>query len=148
MTIKKWQPFSDLMNIYDRMNRLFEDELYQEPRRSGMAMSNWIPLTDIYETKESFIFKMELPGFRKDDINVEFDGNNLVLRGERKQEEELKNENCHRIERSYGTFQRSFQMPKNIDSGKISATLVDGILHLVVPKIEEAKTKAIPITVK
>lgn len=147
MTITKWQPFNDLLGIYDRMSRLFDEEL-GETRKSGLSMNAWSPLTDIYETKEAFIFKMELPGFTKEDIKVEVNGETLTLKGERKQEEEIKKENCHRIERSYGAFQRSFSLPKNTDTSKIDASLKDGILHLQIPKVEEAKTKAIPIKVK
>jgi HSP20 family protein len=148
MKITRWQPYSDLVNMYDRWNRLAGEDLFDESSKNGLTPSSWRPMTDIYETKDAYVFKIELPGFKKEDIKVEFSGETLTLRGERKQEEETKNENCHRLERSYGLFERSFTIPKNIDSKKIDATLKDGILMLTVPKIEEAKTKAIPITVK
>jgi HSP20 family protein len=148
MKITKWQPYSDLVGMYDRMNRLFGEDFLDESSRNGLTPSAWRPMTDIYETKENYVFKVELPGFKKDDIKVEFSGETLTLRGERKQEEETKNENCHRLERSYGMFERSFTIPKNVDSKKIDASLKDGILVLTIPKEEEAKTKAIPITIK
>ena len=148
MRITKWQPYSDLVNMYDRWNRIFGEDFTDESSKNGLMPSAWRPMTDIYETKEAYIFKIELPGFKKDEIKVEFSGETLNLRGERKQEEETKNENCHRLERSYGVFERSFTIPKNVDAKKIDASLQDGILVLTIPKVEEARTKAIPITVK
>ncbi|MBN2345516.1 MAG: Hsp20/alpha crystallin family protein [Candidatus Aminicenantes bacterium] len=148
MRLTKWQPYSDLVNIYDRLNRFFGDELFDESSKSAISPSVWRPMTDIFESKDAYVFKVELPGFRREDIKVEFTGETLTLRGERKQEEETKNENCHRLERSYGFFERSFTIPKNIDAKKINAELKDGVLVLTVPKLEEAKTKAIPIAVK
>jgi HSP20 family protein len=134
--------------MYDRWNRFFGEDLMDETSKNGLIPSAWRPMTDIYETKESYVFKVELPGFKKEDIKVEFSGETLTLRGERKQEEETKNENLHRLERSYGLFERSFTIPKNVDAKKIEASLKDGILVLTIPKVEEAQTKAIPITVK
>jgi len=148
MRITKWQPYSELVNMYDRWNRLIGEDYFDESSKNGLTPSAWRPMTDIYETKESYMFKVELPGFKKEDIKVEFSGETLTLRGERKQEEETKSENCHRLERSYGLFERSFTIPKNVDAKKIDASLKDGILLLTIPKVEEAQTKAIPITVK
>lgn len=148
MRITKWQPYPDLVNMYDRLNRFFGEDMLDETANHGLTPSSWRPQTDIHETKDAYVFKVDLPGFKKEDIKVEFTGDTLVMRGERKQEEEVKGENCHRLERSYGLFERSFTIPKNIDPKKIEAELKDGILKLTVPKVEEAKTKAIPISVK
>ncbi|MBU4404086.1 MAG: Hsp20/alpha crystallin family protein [Candidatus Aminicenantes bacterium] len=148
MRITKWHPYSDLANMYDRWNRIFGDDFFDESSKNGLTPTAWRPMTDIYESKDAYVFKIELPGFKKEDVKVEFAGDTLTLRGERKQEEETKNENCHRLERSYGIFERSFTIPKNVDAKKIDASLQDGILILTIPKIEEARTKAIPITVK
>ncbi len=148
MKITKWQPYSDLVNMYDRLNRFFGEDLLDETAKNGLTPSAWRPLTDIYETKDAYVFKVDLPGFKKEDIKVEFTGETLIMRGERKHEEETKNENCHRLERSYGLFERSFTIPKNVDPKKIEAELKDGILLLTIPKVEEAKTKAISISVK
>jgi HSP20 family protein len=148
MRITKWQPLADMVNIYDRWHRFFGDDFFEESCKNALNPSVWHPLTDIYETKDGYVFKMELPGFKKEDIKVEFSGDTLILRGERTQEEEVQNQNCHRLERSYGEFERSFSLPKNIDAKKIEASLKDGLLVLNIPKVEEAKTKAVPITVK
>jgi len=148
MKITKWQPYSDLANMYDRWNRIFGEDFLDDSSKNGLTPSTWRPMTDIYETKEAYVFKVELPGFKKEDLTVEFSNETLTLRGERKREQETNNENVHRLERSYGVFERSFTIPKNVDAKKIDAALKDGILVLTVPKIEEARTKAIPITVK
>jgi len=147
MRITKWQPYPDLVNMYDRLNRFFGEDLLDESSKNGLNPSVWKPMTDIFETKDAYVFKADLPGFKKEDIKVEFFGDTLVIRGERKEEEETKNENCHRLERSYGLFERSFTIPKNIDAKKIDASLKEGVLQLTIPKVEEAKTKAIPILV-
>lgn len=148
MRITKWQPYSDLATMYDRWHRFLGEDFLDESPKNGLTPSAWRPMTDIYETKEAYVFKIELPGFKKEDIKVEFSADTLTLRGERKQEDETNNESCHRLERSYGVFERSFTIPKNVDAKKIDAALQDGILMLTIPKIEEARTKAIPITVK
>ena len=148
MRITKWQPYPNFVSMYDRLNRFFGEDFLDESAKNGLNPSAWRPMTDIYETKDAYVFKVELPGFKKEDIKVEFSNETLTLRGERKQEEETKNENIHRVERSYGLFERSFTIPKNVDAKKIDAALKDGILQLTIPKVEEAKTKAIPIQVK
>jgi len=148
MRITKWQPYADLVNMYDRWNRLAGDELFDDFTKSSLVQTTWRPMTDIYENKDSYVFKVELPGFKKEEIKVEFANDTLTLKGERKQEEETKNENIHRVERSYGMFERSFTIPKNVDAKKIDASLKDGILVLTLPKAEESQTKAIPISVK
>ncbi len=148
MTLVKWQPFSDLVGMYDRINRMFADEFISEQGKGGMALSSWIPLTDIIETKDAYVFKIELPGFKKEDIGLEYQNDTLTIRGERRQEEEVNKEHYHRFERSYGGFQRSFTLPKNADSKRIDASLKDGLLVLTVPKAEEAKAKSIQISVK
>lgn len=147
MRITRWQPYTDLASMYDRWNRLFSEEMFDDSSKSGLTPSAWRPMTDIHETKEAYIFKSELPGFKKEDIKVEFSGDTLTISGERKKEEEAKDENCHRLERSYGVFERSFTIPKYVDAKKIEASLKDGVLILSIPKVEEAQTKAIPISV-
>ena len=148
MTLMKWQPFTDLVGMYDRINRMFADEFFQDQNQGNLSMNAWNPSTDIVETKEAYLFKIELPGFKREEVTIEFNGDTLKIRGERKQEEEVKKGNCHRIERSYGNFQRAFTLPKNVDPKGIDAALNDGLLVLTVPKREEAQTKAIQIKVK
>jgi HSP20 family protein len=147
MMITKCTPYPDLVNMYDSWNRLFSEDFLDESSRSSLTPSVWRPMTDIFETKESYVFKIELPGFKKEDVKVEFSGETLALRGERKHREETQDENCHRLERNYGVFERSFTIPKAVDAKKIEASLQEGILMLTIPKLEETGANAVPITI-
>ncbi len=147
MTITKWRPLSDLLTLTERLNRLFDEGFFGE-EGEDFSIARWQPATDIYETKDSYVFKVELPGFKKEDIEVEVKDNTLVIKGEKKMEEEVKKENYHRIERFYGTFQRSFVLPQNTVVDKIKANLKDGVLEIKIPKSEKSKAKSIPVEVK
>jgi len=103
---------------------------------------------DIYETGESVVVKAELPGLTKEQVGIEVKDGVLTLKGERKVEKEVKEENYHRIERAYGTFQRSFSLPATVDQEKISAVLKEGVLEVTLPKKEQAKPKQINVSVK
>jgi HSP20 family protein len=127
---------------------LFESEFRRDSEKDSLATGAWTPPADIYETKDEYVFKLELPGISKDEINIEFANDTLTIKGERKEEKEVKQEEYHRVERCCGSFVRSFSIPKNVDANKINATMQDGILELRVPKVEEARAKAIPIKVK
>ncbi len=147
MAIVRWMdPFRDVMGIQDRMNRLFEDFLVRgRGRDEGIETGTWLPAVDIYETDDDVIVKAELPGLTKDEVGVEVKGGVLTLRGERKLEKEVKEENYHRVERSYGTFVRSFTLPVSVDEDRVSAKLADGVLEIRLPKKAEAKPKQIRI---
>jgi HSP20 family protein len=146
MALIRWDPFRDLLSLQDRMNRLFEESMtsnkvFEEALTTGV----WSPVVDIYETDTSVILKAELPGMTKDDIAIEINENNLVLKGERKFQKDIKEESYHRIERSYGAFSRSFTLPDTVDRDKVSASFKEGILEITIPKIEGAKPKQIEI---
>ncbi len=147
MAIVRWMdPFRDVMGIQDRMNRLFEEILTRgRGREEGLEASAWMPAVDIYETEDDVVVKAELPGVKKDEVGVEVKGGVLTLRGERKHAKEVKEENYHRIERSYGTFLRSFTLPASVEEDKVSAKLTDGVLEIHLPKRAEAKPKQIKI---
>lgn len=147
MSIAQWKPFGDLMSIHDRIHRFFDDE-FKDAEKGSDSLATWYPTTDIYETKDDYVFKLEVPGLNKDDINVEFCDNNLSIKGERKEEKEVEEENYHRVERYSGSFSRSFTVPRDTDGSKIKASMKDGILELRIPKAEEKKTKAIPISIE
>lgn len=149
MNIVRWQkPFGSLSDMYDRINKLFEDEFSGLDKESQLASRGWNPVADIYETKEDYVFKVELPGISKEDIKVELSGDNLTIKGERKEEKEVKKDDYHRVERYSGSFTRSFRLPKNADGQNMKAAMKNGVLELRIPKSEEAKTKAIPIKVE
>lgn len=146
MTTIKWKPFGDLLSIHDRINRLFEDQFFQDSEK-GSSLASWYPTTDIFETKDEYVLKMEVPGLSKDDVKIELTDNTLTLKGERKEDKEIKKENYHRMESYCGTFCRSFTLPQNVDAKKIDANMRDGILELRIPKAEEKKPRSIPISV-
>jgi HSP20 family protein len=148
MPVTRWDPFRDLLGLQERMNRLFDDSV-RNVRQGDEALSTsvWTPPVDIYETENEVIVKAELPEVNQKDIEIQVENNTLTLRGERKFDKEVKQENFHRIERSYGTFARSFTLPATIDQEKIRADYKDGILRVVMPKREETKPKQIKVAV-
>jgi HSP20 family protein len=150
MAIVRWlDPFRDLTSIQERMNQIFEDALSRtRGREEGLRTGMWTPAVDIYEKTDSVVVKAELPGVEKDQISVEVKDGILTLRGERKFERDVKEESCHRIERAYGSFLRSFSLPVSVDQDKVSAKFKDGVLEVELPKKEKVKPKQIRVDVK
>jgi HSP20 family protein len=149
MALTRWDPFRDLVTLQDRMNRLFEDSLSRSKTTDQeMAMGAWTPAVDIYETPEHVVLRADLPGIAEKDIDVRIENNVLVLRGERKFLKEAKEEDYHRIERSYGVFSRTFQLPGTIDQNKIQAIHQDGVLEVRLPKREDSKPRQVKIDIK
>ena len=145
MAVVRWDPFRDLGMLQDRMNRLFDDAGRGWRSDEPAATTSWSPSVDIFETEGEIVVKSELPGMDRKDITLHLESNVLTLRGERKFEKETKEENYHRIERSYGNFSRSFSIPATVDEEKIRADYKDGVLKIVLPKKEQAKPKQIKI---
>jgi len=150
MAIVRWEPFRDLLAIQDRMNRIF-DESFRGMNRQGdddWALGGaWAPLVDIYEREGNIELKAELPGVDSKDVDVRVENNVLTLRGERRIDKEVKRESYHRVERAYGSFSRSFTLPSMVDTERIKAEFKEGVLHLTLPKKEEAKPRQISIKV-
>ncbi len=147
MQIARWEPFRGLVTTQDRFNRVFNDAFTRAFGDEEPGSRAWMPLVDIHETDDSLVLKADLPGINPDDVEVRVEDNTLYLKGERRFEKEVKEENLHRLERSYGTFSRSFVLPNSVDSDKVQAAYKDGILTLTMPKREEAKPKTIKINV-
>ena len=149
MALVRWRPFRDLVSIQDEVNRLYNDFFGRVPSRfdTELSRSEWTPSVDISETKDEIVVKTEVPGMNKDDIKITLQDNVLTLRGERKQEKEEKDTNFHRMERCYGSFTRSFNLPTVVQADKIKASYKDGILNITLPKAEEVKPKQIPIEI-
>lgn len=149
MAIVRWRPMRDMMNVQDEMNRLFDrffgKELWDEDEQ--VSQMNWFPVVDIKENKDEFAVFAELPGMKKEDVHITFSDGKLVIEGERKKEHEEKEANYHRVERSYGKFCRTFQLPSGIQANKIAADFKDGILKIKLPKSEEVKPKEIEVKV-
>jgi len=148
MAITRWRPFRDLLSIQDEMNRLFDEFFGRSPARAEWTDGVWSPSVDVSETKDNVIIKAEMPGIKKDDVKISIQDNVLTMKGEKKQEKEEKDANYHRIERSYGSFCRSFTLPTSVKTDKIKATYKDGILTITLPKTEEVKPKEIPISIE
>jgi len=155
MSLVRWNPArdlatwpSDLFGMQREMNRMFDNFFRTSDRSEDSSLTVWTPAVDITEHDDDFAVKVELPGINKDDVKITLDSNILTLRGEKKQEKETKKENYHRVERSYGSFQRSFTLPANVKSDKIDASYKDGILTINLPKAEEAKPKQVEVKVK
>lgn len=147
--VRWWDPLRDISSIQEKMNQLFEDTLSRSRgREEGLGTGLWTPSVDIYENNDAVVVKAEVPGLTKDQIGIEIKDGLLTLKGERKVEKDVKEENYHRIERAYGAFQRAFSLPATVDQEKISATLKNGVLELVLPKKEQAKKKQINVSVK
>jgi len=147
MAITRWRPFRDMVGIQDEMNRLFDDLFGRSVLRTGLTEGVWSPSVDVSEDKDNVIIRAEMPGMFKDDVKISIQENVLTLKGEKKQEKEEKDKNYHRIERSYGSFCRSFQLPTSIKSDKVEASYKDGVLSVTLPKTEEVKPKEIPISI-
>ncbi len=148
MAIIRWRPFKDLLSVPDDMNRLFDDFFGHSPARIEWAEGVWSPSVDVSETNGNVVIKAEMPGINQDEIKISIQDNVLTLKGEKKQEKEERDANYHRIERSYGSFCRSFQLPTSVKTDKIKANYKDGVLNITLPKTEEVKPKEIPISVE
>ena len=144
----RWDPFGEFSTLQERMNRLFED-LIPATRKGEEELNTgtFYPAVDISEGEKDITLKAELPGIDKKDVHLEINDGVITLRGERKLEKEDKKEHYHRVERSYGSFNRSFTLPTTVDSGKVKANYKDGILEVTLPRKEEAKPKSIPVEV-
>jgi HSP20 family protein len=140
------RPFRELSTLRDEMDRLWEHFFGELPTLEPVRRE-WAPSLDVSETKNNIVVKAEVPGLEPKDIDISLTGGVLTIKGEKKQEKEEKDENYHRIERSYGTFTRSVRVPQEVQSDKIEATYKDGVLKITLPKSEEAKKKEIKIKV-
>ncbi len=141
------RPVGNLFNLHNQMGKVFGDLLGSEEGGMDTESTTWIPTVDISETENGFEIHAELPGVQESDVNVSVTDNLLTIKGEKHQESETDGKNYHRVERRYGGFQRSFTLPRNIETGSINAGFKDGVLTLTIPKAEAAKPTEIPITV-
>jgi len=142
--IVRWDPFRELLSLRDEFDRIFKEYFaLPEKREEG-----WFPSLDMKEDAENIIVNVEIPGMKKEDIKVTLRGDQLIITGERKFEKEKKDETYHRIERSYGKFQRIITIPVEVDQSKIKATYENGVLSITLPKTEKEKPKEIEISLK
>ena len=152
--LTRWEPFgairrrgdifSEMNRMQEEMNRYFDD-FFGEHRR-GLAEGAWLPAVDVSESENEFVVRAELPGMSHEDIDINVQENVLTLKGEKKQEKKEEKENFHRLERTYGSFSRSFTLPVGVKPEDIKATFKDGVLEVTMPKTEEANPQKIAIT--
>ena len=145
MPIVRWDPFSDMIQFRDEVGRWF-DAL--EKKGEGKRTTVWAPDVDIKETDKDIQLRADLPGMKKEDIDISVDEDQLVIKGERKFEKEEKDKDFVRVERSYGSFYRSFNIGVPVKSDQIKASYKDGVLEVVLPKSEAKKPKKIEVEVK
>jgi len=147
MTLVRWHRAPEVRTIQNEMSRLV-NELFRGGMRDKQAwkQSSWTPAVDMYEGDQAFTLTAELPGFSKDDVQVELKDNRLTLKGERKRETDVQEKQYRRMERVYGAFERSLKLTAGVDAEKAEATFKDGVLKLTLPKTEAVKPKPINIT--
>ncbi|HEX8706916.1 MAG TPA: Hsp20/alpha crystallin family protein [Pyrinomonadaceae bacterium] len=145
MSIVRYDPFRDLRSLQDEVNRLFSTNLTRVFGDEGIARGAWNPNVDIYENKDQIIIEAELPGMSREDFDLSFENNVITLRGERRFEKKDESDNYHRVERSYGSFTRSFTLPPTVSGEGIGAEYRNGVLRITLPKREEVKARRIEI---
>lgn len=145
MAIIRWDPFRDMVSLREKMNRMFDDVFSGPGEDKEMSPSSWAPSVDIYETENALVLTAEVPGIEEKDIEIKIEDNTLSLRGERKFQKETKEENYHRIERTYGSFFRAFTLPHSVDADNIRAEHENGVLKVTMPKRREIKPRKVKI---
>ena len=141
------RPMRNLFNFHNEVGRIFGDLFASHEERTETEAPVWTPTVDISETENGYEIRAELPGISEDDVNVSVTGNVLTVKGEKRQEAETEGKNYHRVERRYGNFQRSFTLPRHVETDAIKAEFKDGVLTLGIPKAPAAKPTEIPIKV-
>lgn len=137
MTLVRWGPLRDLMNLQHQLTANVED-----------SYGTWAPVVDIFEKGDDLVISAEVPGLEQDDVDISIENNILMLRGERKRKTEFEEKDAYRLERTFGVFTRSFTLPKTVDSDRISASYKNGVLELTLPKVAQARPRKIEIRVE
>ena len=145
--LTRWEPVRELAGLQERMNRLFNDSFSSVTSQESLSAGSFVPPVDVYEDEQGIRLKMEVPGIDEKDIDIRLENNLLTVRGERKLEKETKEENYHRIERSYGSFTRSFSLPNTVNSEEVKASYAKGVLTIHLGKRAEARPKQIKVDV-
>ncbi len=143
-----WNPLHGFDKLQSDMESVFNDYPSESNRNMGLLEGNWAPAIDVYDSHDDIMIKADLPGMNKEDIEVTIHGDTLIIKGEKKIENKVKEEDYIRTERFYGNFNRTLTLPSEIDHEKVNATYKDGVLELILSKKEEKKTKRIEVNVK
>jgi HSP20 family protein len=147
MTIEKWEPFRDLMVMQARMTRLI-DETLSRIWKEEVVQGVWSPPVDILERVNGIVMEIDLPGMRQNEIEIRAEENTLTIQGERRFIKDASDENYIQVERPYGTFRRTFNIPRTIDQEGIKASYKEGVLRVVLPRKPETQTKQIVVDPK
>lgn len=147
--LTRWDPFKEMDDLQKRLNSMFGLSASRPTNGSKetMTVAQWLPLVDITEDDKEYLIKAELPEVKKDEVKVSVESGVLTISGERRFEKEEKDKKYHRIERSYGSFTRSFSVPDDADDGKVSAEFKDGVLTVRLAKSEKARPKSVEVKV-
>ena len=144
-TITRWEPFRNLFSLQEQVNRLFDSTF--PSHRDESTLTAWAPAVDVFETEDELVIKADLPDVAEKDLDVQIENNMLTIRGERKFEQKVKEENYLRMERAYGSFSRSFSLPNTVNTEAIKAEYKDGVLNVTLPKRAESKPKQVKVAV-
>ena len=145
MSLVRFDPFRDLANMQSRLSRALSEA--HEGSQDSDTYGAWVPPVEIFESGDDLVIRAEIPGVEKEDIEINVENGTLVLSGERKRHTDIKEDNAYRLERVYGSFNRSFRLPTTVDAARIVATYKHGVLVITLPKLEEAKPRKVEIQV-
>lgn len=151
MELTHWGPFKDLKSLQDRMNRLFNEsarpsELWTlQTEKVADATDRWVPAIDVCEDEQTFVLTAEVPGMDIKDLDLQIQDRVLILKGVKQQHQETREDHYHRVERTYGSFQRSMTLPGQVDPEKVKAKLKNGVLEIQIPKLKETGAQRIPV---
>lgn len=145
-TLLRWEPFRGLSTLQEQVNRMFNDKFLRGTAEDS-SLAAWSPSVDIYETPNELVVKADLPGLQEKDIDVRVEDNLLTIRGERKFEKSVSEDNYLRVERSYGSYSRSFSLPNTVSPEAIKADYTGGVLTVSLPKREESKPRQVKVNI-
>ena len=143
--LTRWDPFQDMLSLREAMNQLMEESFVRPNGARGGQ--NFVPALDLSETKDAYLVEAAVPGLKPADIEITVENNVLTIKGETRQEAEDKQRNYHRVERRFGSFQRTIGLPTTVKADAIQASLTNGVLRLEIPKAEEVKPRKISVNV-
>jgi HSP20 family protein len=146
-SVDRWEPFRNLVDIQGEVNRLFDSVAGRPMAGAPAAGRSWMPAVDMHETKDDLVLRVEVPGVREKDVAVSITGDLLTIRGERRWEDESKDQKFLHVERVYGQFERMIQLPMAVQTDKVKASYRDGVLEIKLPKAEELKPREIKIEI-
>jgi HSP20 family protein len=145
MTIVRWEPLREFSTLQNEMNRLFNTVFDAPAPGNGGTMRRWMPAMDLVESGDHFVLRADLPGLSEEDVKIELEDTTLTISGERAAEHESKDEGYYRLERAFGSFSRTLQLPKGIDPEAVAASFDRGVLEVRIPKPEQRKPRRIEI---